>query len=187
MGQKSDQNEQCRRMATECFLKHCGLIRLVAFETAPSTDLTNDIANDTFVYFIERADRWDYARDLTPLLRKITRNMAMRHWREHLKNLPQSLAPLYEFLRTEPSSEEKSDEQYDYERQMAALELCLKKLASPYLSLVEAHYFGGLKLVQIAEETHTKLGTLQKKMCRIRAALRTCIDHSLAGGTLHVE
>ncbi|MDO5582157.1 MAG: sigma-70 family RNA polymerase sigma factor [Planctomycetia bacterium] len=174
-----------RDRATACFLEKSGFIRLVAYESAPSPDLLGDIVNDVFIYFVERADRWDYRRDLTPLLRKITRHIALRHWREHLKNLPGALGEVFEFLREAKESE--SDRLENLEEEMAALDLCLIKLPAKYRQLIEAHYFGKIKLVEIAKEQDIKIGTLKKTMCRVRSTLRECVERSLGKGDCDVQ
>ncbi len=139
-----------------------------------------DIVNDVFIYFVERADRWDYQRDLTPLLRTITQHIALRHWRQYIKNMPSTLRELFEFLRNDNETE--SERLENLEAEMAALDLCLIKLPQKYRQLIEAQYFGKIKLVEMADDLNIKIGTLKKTMCRIRSILRECIEKSLGKG-----
>lgn len=182
----SQNSEELRKKASRIFLEHENLVRIVALRTAPSSSILGDIANEVFITFVEHASEWDYNRDLRPLLKQITRNIAMRFWREHLKKLPSVLQEISEFARIN-ADEDSSCDYPDLGQELYALRICMKKLAPKYRSLIEAYYFGKITLDQLAEESKIKPGTLRKTMCRIREALKKCIRSTLEKGDLHVE
>ncbi|MDO5567334.1 MAG: sigma-70 family RNA polymerase sigma factor [Planctomycetia bacterium] len=172
--------------ATALFLQYHNLVRQIAFQLAPATDLVNDITHDVFINFVSHAERWDLDRDVVPLLWKITQNIAKQHWRQHKKQLPEKLGLIFEYLR-QSESEPDLAEIVDQKMELLALELCMEKLSPKYRTFLEAYYFSEVKLVEIAETQHIKIGTLQKTMCRIRSALMTCVQQVISGkGPDHV-
>ncbi|MDO5552765.1 MAG: sigma-70 family RNA polymerase sigma factor [Planctomycetia bacterium] len=179
--------EDQKDKAKKAFLEHYGLVRFIAFESAPQNDLLGDIVNDTFVYFVEHADRWEYDRDLRPLLKEVTRNIAMRHWREHVKHLPETLGEIAEILQRSTATTDEQTGTSDVSEELDAMKLCLAKLTAEQKKLIDAYYFGKVKLVVLAKESGIKEGTLRKMMYRIRAALRACIERVLKGRNVHVE
>ncbi|MDO5579674.1 MAG: sigma-70 family RNA polymerase sigma factor [Planctomycetia bacterium] len=179
-------DEELRKKASKIFLEQQNLVRIVAFRTAPSSSLLGDIANEVFITFVEHANQWDFNRDLRPLLKQITRNIAMRFWRDHLKNLPSVLQEISEIARKNAEEEAESDFP-DLEQELLALRICMKKLAPKYRSLIESYYFGKITLDHLAEKSRIKPGTLRKMMSRIRDVLKNCIQNTLAKGDLDVE
>ncbi|MDO5582094.1 MAG: sigma-70 family RNA polymerase sigma factor [Planctomycetia bacterium] len=165
--------------AGSVFLDYHQYVRFIAFETAPSRDLVDDITHNVFIYFVENAKRWDYNRDLHPLLKKITKNIALQQWREYSKNLPESLKEISSLLRTEMEENGTAKEDTEQEIKLRGLELCLLKIPEKHRRLIEAFYFHKMKLTEIAASVGMKLKTLQKMMCRIRTTLQNCVERAV--------
>lgn len=75
----SNHQKMTKEQASEIFMKNYQLVRIIAFENAPVDSLMEDIVHDTYIYFVEKADTWEYFPEKIPaLLRTITKNMAAR-------------------------------------------------------------------------------------------------------------
>ena len=169
-----------KQEAEQVFLNHYILVRQVAMKMAPIRYVQEDIAHDVFVYFLSRFDQWDYdPATIKALLRRITENIALQHWRTYQKNLPERLREVAERLWQEPTV---LQEQADWEEQMAALEMCLQKLSAENRDLVEAYYFAEASWNELADEKNVKSGTLRMKMSRIRTLLYDCIKKVIEVG-----
>lgn len=175
---KNANDKKWEQKAGSVFLDYHQNVRFIAFETAPARDLVDDITHDVFIYFTENAKRWDFNRDLHPLLKKITKNIALQHWRVYSRNLPNSLKEISSMLRCELEETPPFSNQSDREIKLSGLELCLLKIPEEHRRLIEAFYFHHLKLEEIAESAGIKLKTLQKMMCRIRTTLQNCIERT---------
>ena len=74
-------------------------VHSLAVRFAPWPGLADDITQQVFLEFINKADQWDLQRDVRPLLAAMTRNVALRAWREHTRTLPDQLRELAEHVR----------------------------------------------------------------------------------------
>lgn len=172
-------DKKIKEKATKIFLDHHGFIRLIAFDYAPSSDLAGDVVNEVFLFFTENADRWDLNGEIRPLLRQITRRIALEQWRNYKKQLPDELEKIFDYIQKDLSTRSDHDDSVDLNSRLLALDICREKLLPKYRTLLEAHYFSGLKLVQIAKNRNINIGTLKKTMCRIRETLYRCIEKIL--------
>ncbi|MDO5555042.1 MAG: sigma-70 family RNA polymerase sigma factor [Planctomycetia bacterium] len=177
---KDEQTQKLREKATFHFLQHHDFIRRVAFRAAPNPSLQEDIVQDVYVEFVSKAGKWDYDSELRPLLRKITTNIAKRYWHEKLRHLPSNLQKIaaltQKYLENErPAHEARFDDQ------QLALDLCMKKLTSRSLLILEAFYCKQMKAGQIAAMVGMTEGAVHKVLSRAREFLRQCVDKSVEG------
>lgn len=168
-----------RDQAIQIFLKYYNFVRAVAWRAAPSSFLLDDIAHDSFIEFVKNAEKWDYSGDLRPLLRKITQNVALVHWRKYLRNLPENLRNLGEYLQMESETPEEKQEEYDLEDRLLVLNQCLKKLPDKSRELVESYYQGLQTYPEMARDLKKSRGAVQMAMSRIRSVLKSCIEKKL--------
>ncbi|MDO5554288.1 MAG: sigma-70 family RNA polymerase sigma factor [Planctomycetia bacterium] len=174
-----------RRKATELFLKHHDFVRLVAFETAPDMEYQDDIANDCFIEFVEKAQKWDYQSDIRPLLRKMTQNIAMRYWRTHLRTLPENMRKIAQHLQDKLYASDEFEDLSRLQQEQILLDFCMKKLTPENQKLVTLYYCDKVPYAQLAEIFHQSVNAIQKRMARIRVTLRKCIEQAFgktAGG-----
>ncbi|MDO5582111.1 MAG: hypothetical protein Q4G69_13360 [Planctomycetia bacterium] len=95
-----------KEQASEIFMKNYRLVQIVAFENAPAASLTEDIVHDTYVYFVEKAESWEYDPEkIAALLKTITKNMAARSWKKYQSNLPKNLAKIMDYLSQKQEDE----------------------------------------------------------------------------------
>lgn len=169
-----------KQYVSKVFHDNIGLIQRIAIDTAPAYDLVGDIVNDVFINFVENAHRWDIQRDLRPVLVGITRNLAKRYWREFVKNSPERMRKIYEFLKMKRNEEYEDTTALD--TQLQALHTCKQKLDPKFRMLLDTHYAGGITLVELARQLDLNPGALRVTMCRLRETLRTCMEKVLRIG-----
>src|SRR4029077_3816984 len=100
-------------------------VRSLALRFAPAPGLAEDIAQQVFLEFVAKAGRWDLSRDVKPLLATMTRNVALRCWRDRTRLMSAEIRGLAEHIR---ALAEGSEVQWYRPEEQAALERCLKQL-----------------------------------------------------------
>ncbi|MDO5566535.1 MAG: sigma-70 family RNA polymerase sigma factor [Planctomycetia bacterium] len=171
--------------ASQVFLEYHEFVRKVAFLVAPAEVLNDEIVNDVFVEFVTNAKKWDFSRDLPPLLQSITKKVALRHWHIRLKHLPGNLKRIaVEIQRL--SSELGTDESFvNTDEELLALELCMKELTREQRELLTVHYFDGMSIVTMAKAMGQKPNSLYCIFSRLRNMLRSCIEKTLSRRDSH--
>src|SRR5689334_8688214 len=104
---------------------NAGFVRALALRFAPAPGLAEDIAQQVFLEFIAKADQWDLDTDPRGLLTVMTRNVALRCWRDRTRDLSGQLRELAEHIRELAEPEEVS---WYGEEEKQALRRCLEKL-----------------------------------------------------------
>ena len=183
MSTSQDNNGEDRKdRASALFLRYYHFVEAIAFRAAPSAELQSDIVHDAFLDFMKKADQWDLDSDVRPLLRKITQNIALQYWRNHMRSLPEHLQPLAEKIQEKISANDDQTANSNLDEQLAALDECVERLSPRYRRLVRLFYFEKVPLERLSEETSFSLFAIRKAMCRIRTALRECVERRLAAG-----
>ncbi|MDD3587823.1 MAG: sigma-70 family RNA polymerase sigma factor [Thermoguttaceae bacterium] len=171
------------REAADVFIQNIKFVRLVAYETAPSKSLVEDIVHDTYVFFVENAVRWtNDAHRIKGLLRKITHGVAKDHWRTYVQNLPERLQEVSLYLQKKQTTEDLDQSWSNLEEKVLALRNCMARLSPENRELVEMVYFAGSNYTDIQAKTGTSLDAIYMKMFRIRTALHRCVTQTLAIG-----
>lgn len=180
---KTDQSaarDTPRDRASALFLRHIHYVEAVAFRVAPFPVVQDDIVQDAFIDFVEKADQWDLEKDVRPLLYSITANIGKQYYREHLKSCPDRIQRIFEFGLI-PIANEADDEHIDnLDDQMEALRICMRKLTPTCRMLLHLYYYLGKSYHEISEETGKSEGTLQKAISRVRDTLYDCVHRILA-------
>ena len=166
------------RKAVALFLENHQMVLQVAFRNAPFPGMAEDIAQDVFVEFVSHADRWDYSHDVGPLLAKITRNVALRYWREHKKSLPQNLLKLFETLQ-EIGKNENELEHSSMQAHLHALSICLEKLPPRSREILDCVYRDKMGMQKIGDLYLMSVNAVRLNVFRIRKQLRSCIQTAL--------
>ncbi len=177
--EKDSTDPSPKDLAVQVFLKYYNYVRSVAWRTAPSTFLLDDVAHDVFIEFVKNAEKWNFEGDLRPLLAKITQNIALVHWRKYLRNLPENLRQLGEYLRLDQEKEERFSSENDLEDRLTLLKQCLKKLPEKSRELVESYYNGIQNCSELAQTQDKSCGAIYMAMSRIRSTLKTCIERKM--------
>ena len=168
--------------AATLFLAHHGFVKGLALKHAPWPGLADDIVQQVIVEFLGKADEWDLTADLRPLLATMTRHVALRHWREQTRKLPEVAQRLAEHIRQIAEAQLAPPR---YEEELTALQSCLDKLPGKSRTLVDLYYFADVPTREIAAQLAMKADTVLRAICRLRERLRQCINRELAGGASH--
>src|SRR5262245_11995449 len=158
---------------TEIVQSNGHFVRSLALRLAPAPGLAEDIAQQVFLEFIAKADQWDLERDVKPLLAKMTRNVALRCWRDKTRALSAEMRGLAEHIRA--LAEEREVEWYRPEEQ-AALRQCLERLPEKSRRLIDLHYDVGVSSVDIAARMEMTADAVRRALFRLRNQLRKCIE-----------
>ncbi|MDD3587796.1 MAG: sigma-70 family RNA polymerase sigma factor [Thermoguttaceae bacterium] len=177
----SNNENTIRDRAVRIFLQNYGHVRSIAFIASPQRTLVDDIVNDTFVRFVERAEQWDYSGNIPALLSGIVKNVAKEHWRRYVQTLPESVRQVYEWIRNNLARNE--DENSDKEDERMRLRNCIEKLSPEHRDIVRRHYYEGMPLSELALENGRNIKTVQKTASRIRIMLYKCMTANEVFGT----
>lgn len=171
-----------RQEATDVFMRHFGYVRAMAFQYAPVASFCEDIVHDTYVCFVEKAERWDYDEaKILPLLKSLVRAMAGRQYDQYKKNMPSKLREIAELLNTAHSSEVDIPDTYSgLESKLAALRCCMEKLSPESRKLIEVYYYGDANYTQVAEQLGRTPTAVYKAYARIRSVLYDCVQRIIA-------
>mgnify|MGYP006295653681 CR=1 FL=1 len=165
----------------ELVKQHQGFVKMLSVKLAPFPGVCDDIAQQVFLEFINKKDRWDLNNDIKPLLAGITRNIALRYWRELKKNMSPELAKLAEHIKTVAGSREDSAEEQKEEQKKRALRFCLRKLQAKSRKLIEVYYYLDLTSIEIAKKMSMTADAVRRALFRLRKKLKKCIQRSLQG------
>ena len=162
---------------------HVGFVKSLAVRIAPFPGCADDIAQEVFVEFISHAERWDYSRDIKPLLAGIARNVARRQWREKTRCMTAEMRDLAEYVAE--VAEDKEVEWYGEEEKIA-LKRCLAALADKSRKLVELRFWLSLNSTEIARKIGAKATAIRQALSRTRAELLRCMAKQLKTERSHV-
>jgi RNA polymerase sigma factor (sigma-70 family) len=170
--------------AAQIFLTHHDFVKGVALKYAPWPGLMEDIAQQVFLEFMAKEQRWDLENDLRPLLATMTRHVAMRLWRDRTRQRPEVVQKLADHIRL---LAEESELPPRYEEEVGLLRGCLKKLPEKSRDLIQMYYYSDVSTPQIAEQLEMKADTVCRALSRVREKLRECIQRQIQqGGAAHV-
>ncbi len=161
--------------AAQVFLAHHDFVKAVALKYAPWPGLVEDIAQQVFLEFMAKEDRWDLAKDARPLLATMTRHIALRLWRERTRQQPEVVQKLADHIRL---LAEERDRLPRFDEEITALRACLEKLPGKSRELVELYYYSEIGTPEIAEQVQMKTDSVCRALSRVREKLRDCMERS---------
>lgn len=174
MSQKLDISEVSR-----IFQSKLGLIADVARQYAPAPDMVYDIVQQAFVDFAGSMLKggYDENRDIVPLLYQITKNRALKSWRELRDRIPENRRKIAEqMMQLAQKRFENRKDDFEADRRFDALYDCLDALPEKSREIVRKHYFDAVPIVELAETLQYKPDALRQMFLRIRTKLKKCIE-----------
>lgn len=163
------------------------LILEAARRYAPGSDLAYDVAQQTFVIFIEGVKNkgWNTDKNLNSLLYTIAKNVAKKMWEKELKHSATAMRTIGERLiraqeRLNPFDFGITEKNDVGQERLDALKQCMAKLDAKSLEYLEFHYCQRITLEKIAERKSINAFTVRKFFSRLRLRLRDCIEKSLS-------
>lgn len=155
------------------FLSYRGYVKGVALQYAPHPQWVDDIVQQVFAILIQKADQWTIEDDPKALLRVLARNTANQLWREKIKESPETIQKIGEFLKSITQNEPEPE----YEGDLKRLRACLELLPIKNRQLLDMHYGEGVSMKTIAQRFDKKSTTISHAICRLRSKLRECVEN----------
>lgn len=155
-------------------------VKALALKLAPLPGFAGDIAQQVFLEFIQKRDKWDLSQDLKPLLATMTRNVAQRYWRERCKAMAPEMVALVEEIK---SLTEQEEVPWYSDEEKGALRNCLEKLPEKSRNILKMHYDLGTSSVDMANEMQVRADAVRRALFRLRLQLKKCVEGALARGT----
>jgi len=156
--------------------ENVGFVCALAVRYAPVPDLAQDIAQQVFLEFVKKQQKWDLSRDVRPLLSEMTRLVARRCWQESCQQMTSQMRALAEHVRQLAESSHLEPIQED---ERAALRQCLEKLPERSRLLVRTRYYLGANSVEIADRLGMTPTAVRRALVRLRQRLRACVEMQL--------
>lgn len=161
------------------------LVLEAARRYAPGASLTYDVAQQTFIVFMEGFEKkkweWDSDRQLDSLLFGIAKNVARQLWAQEQKKASEPERLVGERFRDYLNAKYREDDPADElaMNRQRILKYCMQKLTSRNRDLLKKHYEDGLTLEEIASRNRVNATAIRQVFCRLRAKLRDCIQTNL--------
>lgn len=181
------------RIAAGKFLALHKYVKRCALMAVPVPDYVEDIIQQVFVEFMDKAEQWDLEGDLKPLLAKMTHHVAGRFWRERSKTLPPMLEKVALRLRlpmndsSSWTAETVERDNETFEQELKALHICLERLPDKSRDLIHSYYFDEIGSDEIARHKNIRVNSVCRAIWRIREKLRICITQILQKESHHVR
>lgn len=151
------------------------LVRHYLYALTPDPSIADDLAQEVFVKLFDSIDRIDPDRNIKPYLMKITRNMAIDHWRKMSSRGKKNneilfcdLEQYYEPSR-EPCKAEKIAPMFE------ALNKCLETLNVRICQVIKSFYYENLSCREIACAIGKSESNIRTMLYRGRKALHKCM------------
>lgn len=169
-------NEAEIQVLTNIYQSHYAMVVGIAWRYAPVPDLILDIAQQVYLDFVENAGKhhWDLHRDSAPLLATLTKNRAIKIWKQEQPYLPEGARKIAERLAKSSAPSPKEIELL--EDRTEALEDCMNRLGRRGREMIRNRYFDNQTIETIARQWSLKPASVRKSLTRIRQELKDCID-----------
>ena len=161
-------------------VKYHRFVYWLAYRSIPFPELAEDVAQQTFVDFLDNADKWDLQKNPRSLLMAMVQRRARSAWRERAKLLPDALQKIGTYVQQELSNDDTEVEDH-----LASLRYCMQKLPEGGRRLITRYYFDDLSTKQIAQELHKNADAVGRAIYRVREKLRLCIEQTLKAEKHH--
>lgn len=146
------------------------VLRAYLARLAPDPTTADDLAQETFLIAIRSLDRVDPEQGLRGYLLGIARNLARQAWRTHDRRREIG-GGVMEALEAQIDPVEGETE----DRRLAALRICLQRLAPRALEVVLSHYRDDLRCDEIASRFGLAVSSVRVALSRARTILRQCV------------
>lgn len=156
----------------DIFLTQRSFLKGVAYRYAPDAEFLDDILQQVFLEFLRKWKTDPPTGEIEPLLTAMTKNIALRHWRDHARKQPDALAILSEKLQSRSTELE----DLPYEDEITKLRHCVELLPETQRRVVRMRYFEDCSVQEIAEQLNIKLSTLYHILFRVRQMLKSCME-----------
>ena len=162
-------------------VEHYRFVYLQARRIIPFHHLAEDVTQQAFVEYLNKVGQWDLSGSPRPLLTTLVRRCAFKAWQKHLKESPEELQRICEFIQHGMNENEMTND----DKRLSALQHCLQKLPENGRRLIKLYYFEDVSAKQIAEKMSKKVDAVTKAIWRLREQLRACIGRTMKAEESH--
>lgn len=163
-------------------LLHQGRIRGYVGRHVRQIDVADDLAQEVFLDAFRNLRNYRGEVALNQWLYGVARNCVLEHLRSEGRRRLRETRSLGAHLlrgRLQRVEEDKGSAE-GKEREISALQQCMKGLPPDRARLLEEFYFEDSSAVEMAQRRDWKDSRIRKALLRIRQALRECMDRKLA-------
>jgi RNA polymerase sigma-70 factor (ECF subfamily) len=178
--------EEARAGSLEAFsqlvLLHQGRVRGYVGRHVRQMDVADDLAQEVFLDAFRNLRSYRGEVALTQWLYGVARNCVLEHLRSEARRRARESRSLGSLLLRSHLQRAEDDQgsAEEKERELSALEQCMKVLPPESARLLEEFYFEDSSAVEMAQRRQWKDTRIRKALLRIRQALRDCMDRKLA-------
>ena len=142
-----------------------------------STDIVEDLAQETFIAAYEHLGEFDIDQDFGPWIKGIARNKLLMHLRrayQHGEALEKLKARAAEEMFEEVTRLQSADNGQAVDR----LRQCFERLPERLLGVLRARYFDRESVTSIAGKYRTSVGAISSLLFRGRKELQSCMGRT---------
>lgn len=159
----------------EIFLAQRQFLKGIAYRYAPEKSYLDDILQQVFLEYLKKTKQWDDAFEVMPLLVAMTKNIALRHWREKMKKMPHVLRQIADAVQRKSMENLPSP----YEDEIRIMNESITLLSEDHQAMIRMYYFEGVSVQDIAEKLEIKPRNVYSILTRIREALKSAISRKI--------
>lgn len=143
-------------------------------------DTVEDLAQETFLKAYRHLEAYRGESGFRIWLLGIAKNEALMHLRAERSRRSREAVSYEATVQGWLAERGETGSVEDQERELRALETCLKGLAPESAGLIDAFYYRGQTAADLARTTGKREGTVRMTLLRIREALRQCVQSKVA-------
>lgn len=140
----------------------------------PNTNDAEDLLQHACLTFWEKRDQFERDTNFLAWARKIIRYQVLNYRRKEQNRPPHS--QLVDEQLADMIEERTEEREREFLRHRRALQSCIEELADRQRVVIEARYFDGKSLSQIAAETSMKTNAVSQLLFRARNRLIQCVQ-----------
>lgn len=159
----------------ECFLSVEDALRSYLLACTRNPHESADLLQDISVVLWEKFSEFDQTRSFRAWAFGVARMQILGWRRDHARERVVFSANAVEML-----AETACDLAEEISARRILLQQCVQKLGEDARKAIDLRFSGSLSLAQIAKQLRKSEGAIEVMMVRIRAALRQCVEKSMA-------
>ena len=156
--------------------RHQAEMRAFIISLMPGMDGASDVLQETNLVLWEKRAQFQPGTNFRAWAFAIVRLKVKMHRRK----LMRIAKPLLDEDLAEELAELADESPEEIDERLSALDKCLGRLDQEHRRLVEHRYYSGGNLDEYSAKCGRSASSLAVTLCRVRAALKKCINHEMA-------
>lgn len=155
--------------------RHQSALRAYIISLMPGISGTRDVLQETNLTLWEKRHKFEPGSNFRAWAFATARFKV----KEHRRKLMRAGLPLLDEDLAEQLAEAVDEAPEEIDDRLTALDKCLGRLPEDHRQLINQRYFSGGSLEDFSAKCGRPVNSLQVTLCRLRTALRKCIDHEM--------